>query len=66
MVPITSEKGKANGAATFLIAELIASHAGKNLLLDFEGSMDEGVARFYKSFGAIEEHYSVLTSGWFK
>ena len=35
-------------------------NAGKNLLLDFEGSDTASVADFYKKFGAISEPFTTL------
>ena len=43
-----------------IINELIKENAGKDILLDFEGSQIEGIARFYKGFGAINQPYYVL------
>ncbi|MGZ5247025.1 MAG: GNAT family N-acetyltransferase [Flavitalea sp.] len=52
--------GKTLGASHFLIASFIESHAGQNLLLDFEGSDIPSLAFFYSSFGAVKEIYSAL------
>lgn len=49
-----NEAGKEMGAMFFLFNEFIREHAGKPLLLDFEGSNDRNLARFYKSFGSRE------------
>ena len=49
-----SEEGKAKGAMPFLIDSFIKQNAGKNITLDFEGSNDVNLARFYKSFGSKE------------
>lgn len=40
-----------------LVNRIIKENAEKELLLDFEGSMIEGVARFFKGFGAQKEVY---------
>ncbi len=56
----SNEKGKALGGMYFLVNKFIESNAGKNLILDFEGSMIPGVARFYKGFGAKAETYFQL------
>lgn len=53
----TNSKAKSTGAMSLLIDSFIlrqASHPGE---LDFEGSVIEGLARFYKSFGATERQY---------
>ena len=52
-----SEEGKASGAMPCLINSFIKEHAGQNLVLDFEGSKDANLARFYKSFDSIEYLY---------
>jgi len=49
--------GKAFGASHALINAFIKDHAGKNILLDFEGSDISSLAFFYSSFGAVEEKY---------
>ena len=52
--------GKTIGASHFLIDRFISEHAGKNLLLDFEGSDIRNLAFFYSSFGAVVETYPAL------
>lgn len=52
--------GKMVGASHALIDAFIKDHAGKNMLLDFEGSDMPNLAFFYSSFGAVEEEYSAL------
>lgn len=52
--------GKTIGASHALIDTFIKDHAGKNLLLDFEGSDMPNLAFFYSSFGAVEEKYTAL------
>ncbi len=56
----SSAKGKELGAMYFLVNRFIESNAGKLLVLDFEGSMIPGVARFYEGFGAQAEIYFQL------
>jgi len=53
----TGEQAKESGAMTFIIDHFIKSHASSQMKLDFEGSMDPGLARFYKSFGSNEVVY---------
>jgi lipid II:glycine glycyltransferase (peptidoglycan interpeptide bridge formation enzyme) len=53
----TDETAKANGAMPLLIDHFIRKHANAHITLDFEGSNDPGLARFYKSFGANEVTY---------
>lgn len=47
-----SEEGKKCNAMAFLINSYIKEHSQQNLTLDFEGSNDPNLARFYKSFGS--------------
>lgn len=56
----SDETGRKLGAMYFLLNKFIEDNAGKNLLLDFEGSMIPGVARFYEGFGATSETYFQL------
>lgn len=50
----TSDKAREIGAMPFLIDRFISHNAQRNLTLDFEGSNDPDLARFYKSFGSKE------------
>ncbi|MGD0712292.1 MAG: hypothetical protein ABR968_14045 [Bacteroidales bacterium] len=50
----TNAEAKSMGAMSFLIDSFIRENAQYNLTLDFEGSNDVNLARFYKSFGAKE------------
>jgi hypothetical protein len=50
--------GRTLGASHALIDAFIKDHAGKNILLDFEGSDMRNLAFFYSSFGAVEEPYA--------
>jgi hypothetical protein len=52
--------GKTIGASHALINAFIQDHAGKDMLLDFEGSDIPNLAFFYSSFGAKEEKYPFL------
>ena len=54
----STSKGKKTGASHFLVNELMKLHIGK--IVDFEGSNIEGVARFYKGFGAHHTFYSTV------
>lgn len=60
-----NDTGKELHAMHFLIDRFIHENSGKKLSLDFEGSDNESLARFYRSFGAIEKNYSGITfSRW--
>ena len=47
-------------AMPFLIDNFIKEASNSGLVFDFEGSNDLNLARFYKSFGAIDEPYQNL------
>ena len=53
-----NEEGKQKGAMPFLMDSFIKAHSGSTSLLDFEGSNDDNLARFYGSFGAEKFSYS--------
>lgn len=53
-------KGKTIGASHALIDAFIKDYAGKNMLLDFEGSDIPNLAFFYSSFGATHEIYPAI------
>jgi hypothetical protein len=55
-----SEEGRKAGAMPFLIDQFIRAHAGQHLTLDFDGSNNPDLARFYKSFGSKECKYQRL------
>lgn len=57
-----NEEGKKTGAMAFLIDQVIRKYAGTQTILDFEGSMDSGIARFYKSFGSTVSMYPMFSS----
>lgn len=52
-----NEVAKKTSAMTFLIDSVIQEHTPKQMVLDFEGSNDTNLARFYKGFGAKEIDY---------
>lgn len=51
------------GAMHGLFDAIIQHYAGQNKTLDFEGSDDEKLAFFYRSFGGVERVYLQATSG---
>ncbi len=57
LVPLASDEAKKYNISTYLVNELIKEHQNTDLILDFEGSMIDGIAQFYKSFGAVKEDY---------
>ncbi|MEI6123941.1 MAG: GNAT family N-acetyltransferase [Bacteroidota bacterium] len=50
-------KGKEVGAMPYLVDQFIRHHAASMVTLDFEGSDSPSLARFYRSFGAVEKNY---------
>ncbi len=60
LFPVSDNTGKQSSAMFMIINELIKEYAEKDVLLDFEGSQIEGIARFYKGFGAVNQPYYVL------
>lgn len=60
LLPVSNETGKKHSAMFLLIDEIIRNEAGKDVNLDFEGSKIDGVARFYKGFGAKNHPYYIL------
>lgn len=55
--PVASSVGRQNGAMFLLLDAIIKANCGTNFLLDFEGSQDSNVGRFYRGFGAVEKPY---------
>jgi hypothetical protein len=50
-------EARTNGAMALIIDQFIRQNAGKQITLDFEGSNNPDLARFYKSFGAATLTY---------
>jgi hypothetical protein len=55
-----SPESKANGSSHALVDSFIRDHAGKQMILDFEGSDIPGLIAFYTGFGAVNEPYPFL------
>lgn len=55
------EIGKSSGALTFLLDRVIAEYASHPMTLDFEGSDDDNLARFYEGFGSSKILYPSYT-----
>jgi len=60
LLPISNTEGKTSSAMFLLVDKLIQDNTETNRVIDFEGSSIEGIARFYKGFGAKNEPYYVL------
>jgi hypothetical protein len=56
----TSAEGRNRSSMHYLIDYLIKKYAGSSMIFDFEGSENPTLARFYSSFGAIEQNYFSL------
>lgn len=56
----SNDIAKEKAAMTMLIDEVIKEFAPGNMVLDFEGSNDPNLARFYRGFGAKESSYLSL------
>ena len=52
--------GRDVGASHTLIDAFIKDYAGRNIILDFEGSDIESLALFYSGFGAKQEIYPAI------
>lgn len=53
----SNNEGKSKAAAFMIINTIIEKYAGTNIVLDFEGSMIPGVARFFHGWGAVQQNY---------
>jgi hypothetical protein len=53
----TPIEGRRLEANHFLIDQVIREFAGQDLILDFEGSQNPGIAHFYANFGAVNQPY---------
>ena len=54
----SDESNKENHGLTFLLDHVIEKFSGTENILDFEGSDNDGLARFYKGFGGDEKYYT--------
>ena len=53
----SNQEGRDKEMMAAIINNVIKKYENTNYILDFEGSMIPGVAKFCKSFGALEEYY---------
>ncbi len=53
----STPEARRNGAMTFLLDTVIKEYAETALVLDFEGSNNSNLARFYRGFGSQEVSY---------
>lgn len=62
ILSVSNDEGKAQSAMFLLVDEFIKDFSGQNMILDFEGSNIEGIARFYKGFGATAFNFPTIKS----
>ncbi len=62
LIPVSNQAGKEH-SAMFLLVDYILENicCQQGLVFDCEGSMIEGVARFYRGFGAVEQPYASIS-----
>ena len=60
MLNVSNSAGHKTQAMYFLTDQVIKDYAGKNILLDFTGSNQKGIAYFLESFGAKPFQYSYI------
>ena len=60
LIPVSNEKGKNESAMFYLVDSIIRQNSAKDKTLDFEGSAIDGIARFYKGFGAKNQPYYII------
>lgn len=58
--PISSEYGKQCSAMFLIVNQIMVDYQDTDTTLDFEGSRIEGIARFYRGFGAKLEPYFLI------
>ncbi len=59
-----SQQGKAVQAMTFLLDQVIRKNSGRSFVLDFEGSDNDDLARFYQGFGGLPVSYPSFNYRW--
>ena len=60
LVSVSSQEGLENKAMFKIVDSVIKKYANSDLLLDFEGSNIENIARFYQGFGAVQNEYQEI------
>ena len=60
LLPTTTPEGREKRAMHVLLDAIIQQNAGKPTIFDFEGSSIPGVAKFYESFGAMNQPYYTI------
>jgi hypothetical protein len=57
----STETGMSMASAFVIVDQIIREYAGTGFILDFEGSEIDGIDRFYRGFGAVENSYYHIT-----
>ncbi len=60
LLPVSNAEGKRKSAMFLLVDQIVKEYSSKSYVLDFEGSQIDGIARFYKGFGAANHPYYVI------
>ena len=55
---VFTDKGRKVQASSFLISSILKDNKNVGKVLDFEGGNIQNIGKFYRSFGAQEEHYA--------
>ncbi len=61
----STDEGRENRAMYAIVNEIIKEFSETGTVLDFEGSVIDGIARFYKGFGALPKNYFYIYSNRF-
>lgn len=61
LLPVSDAEGRRLSAMFVLVDEIIKRNQNRPVVLDFEGSSIDGVARFYAGFGAKIESYPLIS-----
>lgn len=60
LIAASNAEGKTSKANFLIVDTFIQNHANSNIILDFEGSNIQGIARFYSGFGAKKTTYQSI------
>jgi hypothetical protein len=60
LLPSSNIEGKEKAAMFLMVNEIIKKYAGTDSFFHFEGSKIDGIARFYKGFGAVSVPYYTI------
>jgi hypothetical protein len=57
LLPAADDYSRQHGAMFMLTDYALAQYAGRDMVYDFEGSSVASIARFYESYGAVDQPY---------